>query len=253
MAGIPSIMQRALGKPSAYSTGRLDVVVRTNMFFDRQAVKDALRYMNFHALSRGSLAVRRIAQKSIKKRGAARPPTKIETLNGEVPLSRLADMPGLPPRTRGALIRKLREIKTRPPSAAGTPPHTHVASSHMLGFRRNLYNAFDSDTQSAVIGPMPKGDFPRIPQLHEYGGNRTLQGWMYQSANMRVPLVRFLPEGETPNSPLWKRMKQRKNSRYPARPFMNPALRKAIQTGKIAAAFKNAFGPFRGAGGDYAG
>lgn len=253
MAGFPSISMRALGNPSAYATGRVDVIVRTNMFFDRAAVKDALRYMNFFGLSRGSLAIRRIAQKSIKQRGHARPPTKIENLNSAVPLSQLADMPGLPPRTKGALIRKLRQIQTRSPSAAGTPPFTHVPSSHMLGFRRNLYNAFDSNTQSAVVGPSQKGEQWRIPELHEHGGNRTLQGWMYQSKNFTVPLVRFLPEGETPGSPLWKRMKRRKERRYPARPFMRPALKKAIQTGKIAAAFKNSFGPFRGAGGDYAG
>lgn len=236
-----------------YRTGGFRVSVTKHMFFDRQAVKDALRYMNFYGLSRASLAVRRNAMKSIKQKGHARPPTKVETLNQEVPLHQLVTQANLPPRTKGLWIKKLREIQTRPPSPPGTPPFTHTDFGHMLGFRRNIYNAFDSSTQSAVAGPMERGDQPLLPALHEFGRNKILRAYMYQGRTpSKTPLVRWFDEG-IPQPAYWVKMKKRKRVKYPKRAFMRPAMQKAIQSGQIAKAFRNTFGPFRGAGGDFAG
>jgi hypothetical protein len=250
---VPAITQRAFGNPSAYTTGRVDIIVRTHMFFDRQAVKDALRYMNYHGLWRASVAVRRIAQKSIKQKGLAKPLPKIATLNQGVPLNTLINSPAISSRAKGALIKRIQEIQNPKGSPAGTPPFTHVPGGHMLGFRRNLYNAFDSNTQSAVIGPSKKGKQWSIPGLHEFGGVKRLRAWMYRSKWMKEPLVKWFPEEEAPESSLWVPMKKTRAMHYPKRPFMNPALKKAIQSGKVAAAFRNSFGPFRGRGGDYGG
>ena len=226
-----------------FGTGQFRVSITKHGFFDRQAIKDALKYMNMHALSRASLQVRRYAQKSIKKRGAARSPSKIEVLHEGVPLSKLVEMPGIAPRTKGMLIKKLRELKEREGSKPGTPPFTHVDGGHMLGFRRNIYNAWDSSSQSAVAGPMMRGEVPGLPALHEFGLSKTLRAYLYRSRTpSKTPLIRYFDEALPPTSPLWLRMKRRKRVGYPKRPFMRPALAKAIQRGDIARHFRNTFG-----------
>jgi hypothetical protein len=226
-----------------FGTGQFRVSITKHGFFDRRAVQDALKYMNFHGLSRASLAVRRIAMKSIKQKGHARPKTKIEKLNVGMTLSELVNSPGIPSRTKGMLIRKLAEIQFRPPSQPGTPPNTHTDFSHMLGFRRNIYNAWDSSTQSAVAGPMDRGEQPGMPALHEFGRSKTLRAYMYLGRTpSKSPLVKWWDEGLAPKSPLWKKMKRRKQVKYPKRPFMRPALTKAIQRGDIARHFRNSFG-----------
>lgn len=226
-----------------HGTGQFRVSITRHMFFDRQAIKDALKYMNMHALSRASLQVRRNAQKSIKKRGAARAPSKIEVLHEDTPLSKLVEMPGLPSRTKGMLIKKLRELKERPGSKPGTPPFTHVDGGHMLGFRRNIYNAWDSSSQSAVAGPMMRGEVPTLPALHEFGLNKTLRAYLYKGRTpSKTPLIKWFDEEIPPKSPLWIKMKRRRRVPYPKRPFMRPALAKAIQRGDIARHFRNSFG-----------
>jgi hypothetical protein len=238
----------------SFRTGSFRVTLTKHTFFDRAAVKDALRYMNFYGLSRASLAVRRNAMKSIKQKGHARPPSKIENLNRGMTLGELIEKPGLPARTKGMLIRKLQEIKFPKPSPAGTPPFTHVEFGHMLGFRRNVYNAWDPGTQSAIAGPMQRGDSPFLPALHEFGRSKTLRAYLYLGRTpSHRPLIRWQEEGQAPKSPLWQRMKRRKRVKYPKRAFMRPAMEKAVKTGQIAKAFRGTFGPFRGRGGDYAG
>lgn len=225
------------------ATGQFRVSITKHGFFDRQAIKDALKYMNMHALSRASLQVRRYAQKSIKKRGAARALSKIEILHENTPLSKLVEMPGLAPRTKGMLIKKLRELKERGGSKPGTPPFTHVDGGHMLGFRRNIYNAWDSSSQSAVAGPMMRGEVPTLPALHEFGLQKTLRAYLYQGRTpSKSPMIRYFPEEQPPKSRLWLRMKRRKRVGYPKRPFMRPALVRAIQKGDIARHFRNSFG-----------
>lgn len=239
---MPAIRSPAgFGNLANFATGQSVATVYTRMFFDRQAVKDALRYMNFHGLSRASLAVRRIAQKSIKQRGHARPPTKIEQLNVGVPLSQLIQSGNLPPRTRGALVRKYREILERPASQPGTPPHTHVPSSVMVGFRRNIYNAWDSNTQSAVVGPSKKGKKWILPARHEFGLPVKLRHFMWHLPGRR-PLMKWFDEDDDVG-PHWLPTNERRRVLFPPRPFLRPALQRAVASGKVARAFRQTFGP----------
>jgi len=223
--------------------------VKTSMFFDRVAVKNALSKAEFRAFSRAGLLVRRAAQKSIKKMGLALPQLKVMKTYPGLDLSTLLKLQD-GPRSSGGFIRKqdrakviqrIRELKTRPSSAPGTPPHTHVPSSHMLGFRRNLYNAYDRSTHSAVVGPSKKGAEWNIPQLHEYGGSKKLKAyvWKPKFARYTKPIIRWVSLQADPG-PNWLPLNQQKSFRYPARPFMRPALRRNL--GKIAALFRDTLG-----------
>jgi len=91
------------------------------------------------------------------------------------------------------------------PSAPGTPPHAHIG--HM---RRLLWYAFDRGNRSVVVGPygFERKGFaatnPTVPELHEFGG----------------VMVRTNRKGRT------------QLYRYPARPYMAPALEAAEATGQ---------------------
>jgi hypothetical protein len=224
--------------------------VTVNAFFDRAAVKNSLTKAEFHAFSRAGLLVRRTAKESIKRRGLARPMLKVMKTYPGLDLSTLARLQD-GPRSSGGFIRKqdrkkvierIREIKTRPPSAPGTPPHTHVTNKHMLGFRRNLYNAYDKSSHSAVVGPSKKGSEWTIPQLHEFGGAKKLKGyvWKPKYARYTKPIIRWVSEREDPG-PNWAPLNQTRTVAYPPRPFMRPALAKC--RGRIAALFRNTLRP----------
>jgi hypothetical protein len=242
---------QGVGKLSRFSTGNIKITVQTHMFFDRQAIKDATRYMNYEGLWRGSIIVRRLAQKSIKKKGMAKPIPKGISLGSGIPLAQLLARPGLASRTKGALIKRFREIQAPPASPPGTPPFTHVPSSHMLGFRRNLYNAFDRATQSAVVGPSQKGKRWILPARHEYGMPVHLRLYLWKPKTRGgQALVKWFDEEDAGEiSDVWVPTKKRKRVDYPKRPFLQPALRKAIQTRQIAKAFRGTFGGRGGMGG----
>lgn len=217
--------------------------VNTEMFFDRAAIKASLSQMDYAALTKASLRVKDYAKRSIKKKGLAKPPTKLMKANPGVSLRLLAAMPNISPKQRASLVKRIQEIKTKPPSPPGTPPHTHVPYGHMLGFRRNLWNFYDARTTSAVVGPSRKGK--QLPYLHEFGGTQMLEAWAWKP---KYPLrngkmyVKWLGVGDKPRDPSkWIAFRAKKMARYPARPFMHPALKKAIKNGDIAKAFQGAF------------
>lgn len=211
-------------------TGRMPGIPTTisvNMFFDRKSVQDALTAMEYRSLTRASLLVRRTAAKSIQKVGAARPKLKVMKDNPNLSLRQIAGMTGLRNSTKRAVEQRIREIYFPPASPPGTPPYTHVPSSHMLGFRRNLYNGYDRSTHSAVVGPSKKGAEWTIPMLHEFGGQKTLAAYVWRPNYPRYtkPIVRWFSPRESPGSN-WVPAGQRKVFRYPARPYMKPALAK---------------------------
>ena len=215
--------------------------VTTSMFFDRAAVKNSLSAMEFKALSKGSMRVKDYAKRSIRKMGSGRPPLRIMRDNPGVRMAVLAARPTTNTRTRNQLNQRILEIQTRPPSAPGTPPHTHVPYSHMLGFRRNLWNFYDHMTHSAVVGPSRKGKM--LPYLHEFGGSQTLQVWVYNNRYPGGPaIVRNMPTGQQPLDPTrWTVTAQRRRVNYPERPYMDPAMRRAIANGDLAKAFGGTF------------
>lgn len=217
--------------------------VNTSMFFDRAAIQASLSQMDRKALTKASLRVKDHAKRSIKKQGLAKPPTKLMQANPGVGLRMLAAMPNISPKQRKALLGRIHEIKTKPASPAGTPPHTHVPYGHMLGFRRNLWNFYDASTVSAVVGPSRKGKM--LPYLHEFGGTQMLEAWAWKP---KYPLrtgkmyMKWLSPGDKPRDPSkWVPFRAKRLFRYPARPFMQPALKKAIRNGDIAKAFEGAF------------
>jgi len=227
-------------------------------FFDREKVIKALDRMTYRSLMKGSARVKDYARKSIKKMGLARPRLKVMNRFPSVPLAVLANPRKrrnyeyfnyeVSDRDRRAAMQRAREISQRPASKPGDPPHTHVPWGHMLGFRRNLWNYFDPSTKSAVAGPSHKGR--RLPYLHEFGGTVRRNYWIFQQQTpnrrgmMRSPIFWSLPEGAEPRDKTrWAKAAQFDTAVYPKRPFMKPAMRKAIAKGDIRNAF---IGQFRG-------
>lgn len=218
----------------------IPTTVSTRMFFDKAEVKAALTEMERHSLSRCSLLVRRTAQKSIKKVGSARPRLKVMRDNPGVPLKMLLKLPGISERSRRGVEGRIRELRYPPASPPGSPPYTHVPSSHMLGFRRNLYNGYDRTTQSAVVGPSKKGDQWTIPQLHEFGGWQKLKTWVWKPKydNYWRPIVKMTTM-QSDAGPKWQDTGRTEGVFYPARPFMRPALEKCLP--RLAYEFNGAF------------
>jgi hypothetical protein len=252
--------------------GQMGLVPHVNvgMFFDKAAVNSALNRMEKRALSRASLLVRRTAQKSIKKQGAAKRQLKVVGLNSGLKLSDVAKLPGMTSdragvrrdvqgrymrgsgamRSRAGVIteadrrkvlERLREVRSRDASPAGSPPNTHVPSGHALGFRTNLYNAFDASTRSAVVGPLRRGSTWWLPQLHEFGGSGVLEAFALQPKRpspTKPPLIMWVGQGTRLGS-MWMPLGQTRRVVYPPRPFMRPAL--AQNASKIEDCFREAF------------
>lgn len=219
----------------------IPTAISTRYFFDRAEVKAALTRMEHYSLSRSGLLVRRTAAKSIKKVGAALPKLKIMRDNRNIPMAILLKAPGLRASARRGLEQRIAEIKFPPASPPGTPPFTHVPHSRMLGFRRNLYNAVDLSTKSAVAGPSKKGDDWGIVHLHEFGGTKTLQQWMWvpEHPRYKTPIVKWTSMRTSPGGGRWLPTGQKQTFNYPARPYMLPALTACRP--KLAKMFEGAF------------
>lgn len=254
-------------------TGQIGLVpsVNVSMFFDRKEVDSALRKMEKRALSRASLVVRRAAQKSIKKMGMAKRQLKVVGLNAGLRLTDIAKLPGMTTQRAGVrrdsqgrylpgsgglrsrqglitegdrrkVLERIKEIRSRDGSPPGTPPYTHVPSGHALGFRTNLYNAFDASTRSGVVGPLRRGSAWWIPQLHEFGGSATLEAFALNTkydGSARPPLITWVGKGTQLGSN-WMPLGKTKRVTYPARPFLRPAL--ANNSAKIEDCFREALG-----------
>lgn len=218
------------------------VRVTPSMFFDRREIQTALSVCQREGLLRATSRIREYAVQSIRRMGMAKPPMRIMTLHPGISPGQLASIPNLNGRTRRALIQRAWEIRTRPPSAPGSPPHTHVPHSHMLGFRRNLYYGYDRVRHVGVAGPDARGDSPTLPGLHEFGGRRRLRLYALQLQYPRaIPIVKWFPEDEVVFSHRWVDTGVHRTVVYPARPFMRPALEKAIRRGDVARALRGTF------------
>jgi hypothetical protein len=233
---IPGLSARVPGIP---------VTVSKRFFFDRATVKSALSTAMYEGCWRSSILVRRTAAKSIKKVGAARPRLKIMSENEGVPMSVLLKLPGIKKSTRRALELRIAEIKFPPSSPPGSPPFTHVPSDHMLGFRRNLYNAMDPSMTSAVAGPSKRGKNWTIPHLHEFGGTKALAEYVWTPKYPRYTkvLTKWADTAE-PLGGQWVPTGRTEEFRYPPRPYMLPALQRSLP--KIASMFAGKFVARRG-------
>lgn len=134
----------------------------------------------------------------------------------------------------GAFVRRRAQTSMRPrvgPSKPGDPPHAHQ-SKRLRALKRKwgkrvkytgallremLLFAYDPVRRSMVVGPVPFGK--GVPELHEYGGTRKGDGRVMEVRNSpgRDAGGRFVTAGV-------RLVKLDGTLRYPARPYMRPAL-----------------------------
>lgn len=237
------------------NTPSIQVKANVEMFFDRAAVQAALDEMDLKALSKASMLVKDRAKRIIKKKGLARLSTKVRTDFPGAGVTALVQMGVIGQRAGNTIIREVQRPKGSP---AGSPPFTHTPyAGHFasyIGFRRNLWNFYDASTHSAVVGPSKKGR--PIPYLHEFGGHAQMMTWAFvpqirtKRGGMRQPIVMKLPVGARPrNASRWQPMSIVNGAHYPARPFMQPAMRFCIANNSIAKAFRAQFKNMPGARG----
>lgn len=109
-------------------------------------------------------------------------------------------------------------------SAPGTPPSAHAESGDTRSLKKILF-AYDNNNQSVVVGPLRlNGEQGSVPALHEFGGTRPRDvvrignRWqVMQHGHTRIKgKWTFVGDG--------KRQVKKIQARYPARPFMGPAL-----------------------------
>jgi hypothetical protein len=176
----------------------LDIKKTKDFFFDRlkvieQVDKDQLRFLR----NAGGFA-RRTARNSMKRRGKARTPPK--NMNGR------------------AYQKWLLEVEKQPASPAGTPPFTHTDSA--VTTLKNILFAFGGK-DSVIVGPVGlNGSKGSIPALHEYGGTAHIpekQVTFQRGGSKWVPRGRRVRPGQ---------QTRKRSAKYPARPFMAPAVAK---------------------------
>lgn len=166
---------------------------RTEWFLTTEKVQKLLGRARAKALNYQGGLVRKIARQSIKQKGKARKEPKSEK----------------------AKARWKREVMRTPASPPGTPPFTHT------GFlRQDIQYALMPGTHTVVVGPYRS---PWLNELHEFGG--------------QLPMVQYRRQRGRPfwyraagrKSRHWEATGKRKTFKYPARPYMHPALSKVMQ------------------------
>lgn len=170
-------------------------------FFDRDVVKRLVGKKNASALYRMGRNIRQRARRSMKLRGYARKP----------------------PTTDRMRKKQAREIREQPASPPGSPPYAH--SGDPVATLRNILYAFSPRSISTVVGPLRLNQTQSlngrvsagtIPALHEFGG--TAQIKEKRVGRSWAPQGRRKPRPGQPT--------RLRTAKYPARPFMAPALAK---------------------------
>lgn len=169
-----------------------------DFFFDRMQViaridKDRLRFLR----NAGGFA-RKTARTSMKRKGKARPAPKNQ--NGR------------------AYQRWLEEIQNQPASQPGSPPYVH--SDSPVQTLKNILFAFDTSSGGVVVGPVGLGR-SLVPSLHERGGTAAIPEKQVVFPNGGRKWVPIGKRGARPGQATRKRL-----AKYPARPFMKPAMQK---------------------------
>jgi hypothetical protein len=139
-------------------------------------------------------------------------------------------------RVRVSAIRGMRSQKkpknkplVRRASSPGQPPRRHVASGSGLS---KIWYSYDRPKHRVVIGPLKFNwsEFPEatVPQLHEFGGSVTITEADYSNGWGEPRWYRVGQRGES-KAMREKRAIRRRKAKYPARPFMRPALEKNMK------------------------
>jgi hypothetical protein len=175
------------------------------------------------------------------------------------------------------IARDLIRQRTNPDdsSSPGAPPHSHK-SAFNAGFKKTIVYAMAPDRQSVVIGPkLVRAGLSELAKVHEFGGTRLVNevipeledgveigdvapvterhiskkdSIIRRDANLdpktyyKVVWVRIRTKGQAKHSSrLYKRMNRKYPkkvlARYPARPYMRPALK--LATPKLSAFWAN--------------
>jgi len=221
--------------------GKLGSIVRLNFdyFLDRQDVINRIGAARAKSLRKVGYKVMQTARRSITRMGQAKPKLKIMRDNPGVPLSQLARREDVSKRTQRRLQERLFEIRTRPPSPAGTPPHTHTGV-----LRNNIVFAWDPTSESVVIGSFMRGG-AWLASLHEFGGSQRMRAWAFSppyARHMKYGILAWYRVGRQPRvtgKGNWEPTQMVRTWKYPKRPYMLPAGLKAMD--KLPWEFRNAW------------
>jgi hypothetical protein len=145
---------------------------------------------------------------------------------------------------RKIAIRSIRRGKKKP-SKPGTPPRTRAAGDPM----RRIYSVPMRGGRGVIVGALKLSGVSRgepVPGLHEHGGDKTIEV-IDPAAKKRVIAKQPTTEGQRkafhklarakdPRVELYLRqnrakleaLRKRKSVSFPERPFMAPALQKAL-------------------------
>jgi hypothetical protein len=160
-------------------------------------------------------------------------------------------------------------------SAPGSPPHSHK-SAFSAGFKKTIAYALTADKKAVVIGPkLVRDGLSELARVHEFGGTREVRDidpelwngvaigqtapvtYRYVSSKDKVIRSDSRPDPATFRAVKWIKIRtkgqakhatrlyrrlvrkypQKKIARYPARPYMRPALKFA--TPKLSAFWAN--------------
>lgn len=159
--------------------------------------------------------------------------------------------------------------RRKKPSQPGTPPSVHAESSARATLKK-IYFAYDPPNDSVVIGPEKlnqvnfniAGVRTSVPNVHEFGGTIAIREWMFTALDERtIDIVERYPSSFnwldewTRRDLRWKMTSRKRkwtlakfgvktrvrNANYPARPFMQPALKKVAP--KFPDLFKDSIRP----------
>lgn len=212
--------------------------INFDFFFDRASVQSALDRAIYRGLYSAGSVVMQISRRSIKKMGLAKPQLKVMRANPDATLRQLLSRSDVSERTKRKIRDRIFEIKFRPPSPAGTPPHTHFGT-----LRRSITYQYDPSTESVVVGGFMDGA-PYIASLHEHGGTQQMAAWAWIPRYDRgyKGIISWYRIGKGPrNTSNWQVTSFRKTFPYPKRAFMHPAMLEGIHRGRIAREFAGRF------------
>lgn len=222
-------------------SGSMGIPMRINFdfFFDRASVQATLDKAIYRGLYRTGSVLMQISRRSIKKMGMAKPTLKVMRANPNSTLRQLLSRSDIKARTKRKIQDRLFEIRFKPPSQAGTPPHTHFGT-----LRRSITYQYDPSTESVVVGAFMDGA-PYIASLHEHGGTQRMAAWAWIPKYDRgyKGIIAWYRVGKGPrNTSNWQLTSSfRQTFSYPQRAFMFPAMIEGIRRGRIAREFEGRF------------
>ena len=222
-------------------SGSMGIPLRINFdfFFDRASVQAALDKAIYRGLYSTGSVLMQISRRSIKKMGMAKPKLKVMRANPDAKLRQLLARNDVSTRTKRKISERLFEIRFKPPSQAGTPPHTHAGT-----LRRSITYQYDPSTESVVVGAFMDGA-AYIASLHEHGGTQRMAAWAWIPKYDRgyKGILSWYRVGKGPrNRANWELTTSfRQTFIYPQRAFMFPAMIEGIRRGRIPKEFEGRF------------